>query len=71
VMIIKRGFPAYGLNECLAEYRKVQGSISHNKVKAIRRQWDNYRKVLGIPLLPCLYYYTLFALNSIKKHYFS
>jgi teichuronic acid biosynthesis glycosyltransferase TuaG len=71
LMILKRGFKAFGLNENLAEYRRVDGSLSNSKVKAIKRQWHNYRKVIKLPLYKCLYYYFFYALNNVKKYYFS
>ncbi len=36
--LLKRGFTAYGLNECLSEYRLVQNSISSNKWKAAKKR---------------------------------
>ena len=71
LMILKKGFQAFGLNENLAEYRKVEGSLSNNKVKAMKRQWHNYRKVIKLPLHKCLYYYFFYAFNNVKKYYFS
>lgn len=34
----KKGFTAYGMNECLAEYRLVNNSISSNKWKAAKKR---------------------------------
>ena len=68
-MLLKGGMTAYGLNENLAEYRKTgNGSLSGNKLKALKRQWHNYRKVEGIRLLPCCYYYLCYIVNALKKH---
>lgn len=50
LMLLERGNIAYGLDENLAEYRKVKGSLSYSKIKAIRRQWYNYRKIIKLPL---------------------
>lgn len=69
LMLLKGGMTAYGLNENLAEYRKTgNGSLSGNKLKALKRQWHNYRKVEGIRLLPCCYYYLCYIVNALKKH---
>ena len=37
-------------------------------MKALKRQWYNYRKVEGIRLLPCCYYYLCYIVNALKKH---
>ncbi|WP_201319180.1 MULTISPECIES: glycosyltransferase family 2 protein [unclassified Paenibacillus] len=71
LMLLKKGHIAYGLNENLAMYRRVSGSLSNNKVKALKRQWSNYRNVIKLPLFKCIYYYTFYVLNNIKKYYFS
>ncbi|THF80871.1 glycosyltransferase family 2 protein [Cohnella fermenti] len=69
LMILKKGHLAYGLNESLAEYRRVEGSLSNNKFKALKRQWTNYRTIIKLPLHKCLFYYTLYVVNNIKKYY--
>ncbi|NBJ92762.1 glycosyltransferase family 2 protein [Parablautia muri] len=42
--ILRSGFTAYGLNEVLAVYRRPVKSLSSNKLKAVRRIWNLYRK---------------------------
>lgn len=61
---------AYGLDESLAIYRKVSGSISNNKIKAVKVHWNNCRNIEKIPLLKCSYYFIFYLLNALKKHYF-
>ena len=46
--ILKAGHKAYGLNECLVKYRRTSGTLSANKLKAIRRIWNLYRRVAGL-----------------------
>lgn len=70
LMLLKRGHLAYGLNENLACYRRVTGSLSNNKIKALKRQWSNYRNVIKLPLFKCVYYYTFYVINNVKKYYF-
>lgn len=70
LMILKKGFIAYGLNASLAEYRKVKGSLSNNKIIALKRQWHNYRHIIELPLHTCIYYYFFYALYNVKKYYF-
>lgn len=42
--ILRNGFTAYGLDEVLAIYRRPANSLSSNKLEAIRRIWNLYRK---------------------------
>ena len=46
--VMKAGHLFYGLDECLAKYRKTSGSLSSSKIKAIRRTWNLYRNVEGL-----------------------
>lgn len=71
LLLLKKGHIAYGLNENLADYRRVNGSLSNNKIKALKRQWSNYRNVIKLPLFKCIYYYLFYVLNNIRKYYFS
>jgi len=68
--LLRKGHIAYGLNESLAYYRKVEGSISHDKFKAARNHWNNCRNIEKLPLPKCLYYFFFYGLNAVKKHYF-
>lgn len=68
VMLLKNGIIAYGIHKNLAEYRRVRGSLSRNKVKALKRQWHNYRQVLNMPLLLCIYYYVCYIFYNIVKY---
>lgn len=67
---LREGHTAYGLNESLAYYRKVEGSISNNKWKAVKRHWKNCREIEQLPLFRCAYYFFFYLCNAIKKHYF-
>lgn len=71
LMLLEKGHIAYGLNENLAEYRRVVGSLSNNKIKALKRQWSNYRNIIKLPLHKCLYYYSFYVVNNVKKYYLS
>lgn len=65
--IVSRGFTAYGLNEILAYYRISNNSLSNNKIKAARKQWEVYRKVHKLPITKSLYYYCCYAFNAIRR----
>ena len=48
--VLKTGVTAYGLNEGLTLYRRSSGTLSSNKIEAIRRIWNLYRKVEKLSL---------------------
>jgi teichuronic acid biosynthesis glycosyltransferase TuaG len=68
--LLRQGNLAYGLNESLAYYRKVEGSISNNKFKAVKNHWNNCRRIEKLSIAKCLYYFLFYGLNAVKKHYF-
>lgn len=68
--LLREGYVAYGLDESLALYRKVETSISNDKWKAAINHWENMRKVEKLPLLICTYYFVGYAFNAVLKHYF-
>ncbi|NLG03267.1 MAG: glycosyltransferase family 2 protein, partial [Clostridia bacterium] len=43
--ILKKGYDAYGLDESLTLYRRSRGTLSSNKVIAVKRIWNLYRNV--------------------------
>ena len=53
--ILRSGVTAYGLDENLVVYRRAGRSLSSNKIVAVKRIWDLYRKRehLSIPLSLC------------------
>lgn len=65
--ILKRDFVAYGMNEVLAYYRKVGGSISSNKIKTAKRNWQVYREIEKLSLPKAIYCFLGYAYNGIKK----
>ena len=69
LMLMKRGFKAYGLNEVLATYTEGNtNSLSGNKLKSAKRQWFNYRKALGLGFFRSAYYFVLYAYYSFRKY---
>lgn len=65
--ILKNGNIAYGYDEVLAFYRLVNGSISSNKFKALKRTWNTYRKLENLNLIKSTYYFVHYVLNAIRK----
>ena len=67
LLIMKRGFFAYGLNENLAYYRLVSTSNTSKKWKAAKDVWDVYRKEENLNVIYSLYCFIGYILNAIKK----
>lgn len=65
--ILRRGITAYGIDETLGWYRKSTGSISNNKLKALKRTWETYRRFENIRLDKACYYFTHYVFNAIKR----
>lgn len=66
--ILERGYEAYGLNENLALYRVSSGSLTANKGKAAKRQWDVYRKHFRFSLFRSSIYFVSYAMHAVIKH---
>lgn len=58
---------AYGINEVLSSYRKVSGSISDDKLSALRRTWNTYRSIEKLPFFKAAYYFSWYVYNAVKK----
>ena len=67
LLIMKRGFSAYGLDENLAYYRIVSTSNTSKKWKAVKEVWDVYRKQEKLNILYSIYCFIGYAFNAIKK----
>ena len=67
LLIMKRGFPAYGLDENLAYYRIVSTSNTSKKWKAANEVWDVYRKVEKLNILYSGICFFAYAFNALKK----
>lgn len=58
---------AYALKETLTSYRHVPGSISSNKVEALKRTWNTYYNLEELPFMKASYYFVCYTLNAIRK----
>lgn len=65
--ILKKGFNAYGLDEVLAIYRRPAASLSSNKVEAIRRIWNLYRREEKLSLPYSCYNLFFWALRATLR----
>ncbi len=67
LLIMKRGFKAYGLNRVLAKYRLVSTSNTSKKYKAVTDVWKVYREIEKISLIKSVWYFMHYMFNAIKK----
>lgn len=65
--ILKRIDYGYGMQEIIAYYRRYNGSLSSNKLKALKRTWVLYRKVEKLNLLKSIQCFIAYTFNATKK----
>lgn len=65
--VLRNGYTAYGLDENLAKYRRAGRSLSSNKLEAIRRIWNLYRKAEGMSILNSAYHFCFWAFRAVKR----
>lgn len=65
--VLKSGTIGYGLNEGLTLYRRSAGTLSSNKIEAIRRIWNLYRNVEGLSLFYSAYCFCFWALRAVIR----
>ncbi len=65
--VLRNGYKAYGLDENLVLYRRAGQTLSSNKLEAVRRIWNLYRKAEGLSLLKSLYYTCHWAVRAVKR----
>ena len=67
LIIMKRGFYAYGLNENLAKYRNVSISNTASKWRAAKDVWMVYSKIEKLSFLYSIWCFLNYAFNAIIK----
>ncbi|MDW3038834.1 MULTISPECIES: glycosyltransferase family 2 protein [Bacillus cereus group] len=67
--ILKQGHCAYGLDEVLSKYRKVENSISSKKFKMAKMNWKLYREIEGLSIPKSAWCFVNYALNGVVKHF--
>ena len=67
LLIMKRGFDAYGLNESLAKYRIVSVSNTANKWRAVKDVWVVYRQFENLSFFISLWCFLNYAFNASVK----
>ena len=66
--ILKKDVRAYCLHECLAQYKVHSNSVSSNKFKMMKYQFQMYRKVEKMNLLKSFYYLIHWGIKGIFKY---
>ena len=67
LQVLKAGYPCYGLHDVLCSYRRVEGSLSSNKVEAARGVWRLYREVEHLKLPLAVYCFIRYAVLAVWK----
>ena len=67
LQVLSAGHICYGISGILCQYRRVSGSLSSNKVKAVKGTWYFYRKVAKLSLPKSLYCFTRYAVLAVWK----
>lgn len=65
--IIRKAGLAYCIQKSLAKYRLSNTSVSSNKLRVIKWQWNIYVRELKLPLFKSLFYFTCYIFSAIKK----
>jgi len=65
--ILKNHSYAYLVGSTLSQYRSVEGSLSSNKVQALKRTWNTYYNIEKLPFFKALYYFVFYVWNALKR----
>lgn len=65
--ILRSGYTAHGLNEVLAIYRRPARSLSSNKLEAVKRIWNLYRREEKLSLPYSIYNFVLWAFRATAR----
>lgn len=65
--VLRTGHTAYGLNENLVRYRRGRESLSSNKLEALKRIWNLYRKAEHLSVPYSMYNFCFWALRAVKR----
>lgn len=65
--VLKKIDRAYGINEILSYYRRTENTLSSNKLKALKRTWNLYRKVEKLSIFYSIYNFIFYIINALKR----
>ena len=67
LLIMKRGFPGYGLDKNLAQYRVVSNSNTSSKLRAAKDVWKVYREIEKLSFFYSTWCFLNYAFNAFLK----
>jgi len=67
LLILKKVGSAFCFNSVLTQYRIVPGSISRNKIKKAKRQWEIYRKLEHLSIVYSSYCFLFYAYRAVFR----
>lgn len=67
IIVLKRGYIAYGLPDVLSLYRVTSNSMTSQKHKMVKLQWSTYRDYCRFGVLKSMVYLISYAVNAIIK----
>lgn len=67
LQLLKTGAKAYPINNVLTQYRILPNSISRNKFKKAKRQWQIYRTLEGLGLLKSIECFCFYAWRAVFR----
>jgi teichuronic acid biosynthesis glycosyltransferase TuaG len=65
--VLKQIDRSYGMQATLSYYRRSNGTLSANKLEAVKRVWNLYRNVEKLTLFKSAYCFTGYAYNTVMK----
>ena len=65
--VLRNGYDAYGLDENLVYYRRPAKSLSSNKLIAIKRVWNLYRKAEKLSIPYSCYNFCFWAVKAVWR----
>ena len=65
--VLRGGIIAYGLDENLVLYRRPGKSLSSNKIEALRRIWNLYRKFEKLSIVKSAWYFVNWAVRAVFR----
>lgn len=58
---------AFGLDLPLSIYRRTSDTLTSNKITAVKRTWNLYRKLEGFFVLKAIYYFVFYCINAVRR----
>jgi len=65
--VLREGYTAYGLDQNLVLYRRPRQSLSSNKLEAVRRIWNLYRRAEGLSVPYSMYNFCFWAWRAVMR----